>query len=138
MLVRVTRPRSTRQFSGLFCPSRASSQCFSQASGASRSQHRLSSFLLRAASFCQNKKQGLCICFNVLFSIWNLLHLNTASTQLSIKTSHLEPTRASSSIYFNCAMPALKLKSLVFLLLSLKAPQFAILDTCLALIQEKG
>jgi hypothetical protein len=39
--------RSTRQFSGLFfCPSRASSQCFSQASGASRSQHRLSSFLL--------------------------------------------------------------------------------------------
>ena len=31
---------------GYFCPSRASSQCFSQASGASRSQHRLSSFLL--------------------------------------------------------------------------------------------
>ena len=30
----------------IFCPSRASSQCFSQASGASRSQHRLSSFLL--------------------------------------------------------------------------------------------
>ena len=29
---------------GYFCPSRASSQCFSQASGASRSQHRLSSF----------------------------------------------------------------------------------------------
>ena len=29
-----------------FCPSRESSQCFSQASGASRSQHRLSSFLL--------------------------------------------------------------------------------------------
>ena len=28
------------------CPSRASFQCFSQASGASRSQHRLSSFLL--------------------------------------------------------------------------------------------
>ena len=47
MLVRVSRPRSTRQFFGLFfCPSRASSQCFSQASGASRSQHRLSSFLL--------------------------------------------------------------------------------------------
>ena len=47
MLVRVSHPRSTRQFSGLFfCPSRASSQCFSQASGASRSQHRLSSFLL--------------------------------------------------------------------------------------------
>ena len=47
MLVRVSRPRSTRQFSGLFfCPSRASFQCFSQASGASRSQHRLSSFLL--------------------------------------------------------------------------------------------
>ena len=47
MLVRVSRPRSTRQFSGLFfCPTRASSQCFSQASGASRSQHRLSSFLL--------------------------------------------------------------------------------------------
>jgi len=31
---------------GYFCPSRASSQRFSQASGASRSQHRLSSFLL--------------------------------------------------------------------------------------------
>jgi len=31
---------------GYFCPSRALSQCFSQASGASRSQHRLSSFLL--------------------------------------------------------------------------------------------
>jgi len=31
---------------GYFCPSRASSQCFSQAPGASRSQHRLSSFLL--------------------------------------------------------------------------------------------
>jgi len=31
---------------GYFCPSRATSQCFSQASGASRSQHRLSSFLL--------------------------------------------------------------------------------------------
>jgi len=31
---------------GYFCPSRASSQCFSQTSGASRSQHRLSSFLL--------------------------------------------------------------------------------------------
>ena len=47
VLVRVSRPRSTRQFSGLFfCPSRASSQCFSQAPGASRSQHRLSSFLL--------------------------------------------------------------------------------------------
>jgi len=30
----------------IFCPSRASSQCFSQAPGASRSQHRLSSFLL--------------------------------------------------------------------------------------------
>ena len=30
----------------IFCPSRASSQFFSQASGASRSQHRLSSFLL--------------------------------------------------------------------------------------------
>jgi len=30
----------------IFCPSRASSQCFSQASDASRSQHRLSSFLL--------------------------------------------------------------------------------------------
>jgi len=29
----------------IFCPSRASSQCFSQAPGASRSQHRLSSFL---------------------------------------------------------------------------------------------
>jgi len=29
-----------------FCPSRASSQCFSQTPGASRSQHRLSSFLL--------------------------------------------------------------------------------------------
>ena len=29
-----------------FCPSTAPSQCFSQASGASRSQHRLSSFLL--------------------------------------------------------------------------------------------
>jgi len=42
VLVRVSRPRSTRQFSGLFfCPSGASSQCFSQASGASRSQHRL-------------------------------------------------------------------------------------------------
>jgi hypothetical protein len=38
---------STRHFSGLFfCPSRAPSQCFSHASGASRSQHRLSSFLL--------------------------------------------------------------------------------------------
>ena len=38
---------STKQFSGLFfAPSWASSQCFSQASGASRSQHRLSSFLL--------------------------------------------------------------------------------------------
>jgi len=58
VLVRVSRPRSTRHFSGLFflsppprgdwifCPSRASSQCFSQAPGASRSQHRLSSFLL--------------------------------------------------------------------------------------------
>jgi len=46
VLVRVSRPRSTRQFSGLFLPSRASSQCFSQAPGASRSQHRLSSFLL--------------------------------------------------------------------------------------------
>ena len=47
MLVRVSRFRSTRQFSGLFfCPSRASSQYFSQASGASRSHHRLSSFLL--------------------------------------------------------------------------------------------
>jgi hypothetical protein len=45
VLVRVSRPRSTRQFSRL-CPIRASSQCFSQASGASRSQHRLSSFLL--------------------------------------------------------------------------------------------
>ena len=31
---------------GYFSPSRASSQCFSQASGASRSQHRLSSLLL--------------------------------------------------------------------------------------------
>ena len=31
---------------GYFCPSRASFQCFYQASGASRSQHRLSSFLL--------------------------------------------------------------------------------------------
>ena len=31
---------------GYFCPSRASSQRFSQAPGASRSQHRLSSFLL--------------------------------------------------------------------------------------------
>ena len=30
----------------IFCPSRASSPCFSQAPGASRSQHRLSSFLL--------------------------------------------------------------------------------------------
>jgi len=30
----------------IFCPSRASSQSFSQAPGASRSQHRLSSFLL--------------------------------------------------------------------------------------------
>ena len=30
----------------IFCPSRASPQCFSKASGASRSQHRLSSFLL--------------------------------------------------------------------------------------------
>jgi len=29
----------------IFCPSRASSQCFSQASGASQSQHRLSPFL---------------------------------------------------------------------------------------------
>jgi len=31
---------------GYFCPNRASSQCFSQASGASRCQHLLSSFLL--------------------------------------------------------------------------------------------
>ena len=31
---------------GYFCPSRASSQCFSQASGARRSQHCLPSFLL--------------------------------------------------------------------------------------------
>jgi hypothetical protein len=31
---------------GYFCPSRASSQCYSQVSGASRFQHRLSSFLL--------------------------------------------------------------------------------------------
>ena len=47
MLVRVSRPRSTRQFSGLFfCPRRAPSLCLSQASGANRSQHRLSSFLL--------------------------------------------------------------------------------------------
>jgi len=30
----------------IFCPSRVSSQCFSQASGASRFQHRLSSVLL--------------------------------------------------------------------------------------------
>jgi hypothetical protein len=47
VLVRVSRPRSTRQFSGLFfCPRRAPSLCLSQASGANRSQHRLSSFLL--------------------------------------------------------------------------------------------
>ena len=47
VLVRVSRFRSTRQFSELFfCPSRASSQCCSQASGVSRSQHRLSYFLL--------------------------------------------------------------------------------------------
>jgi len=47
VLVRVSRPRSMRQFSGLFfCPSRASPQRFSQVPGASRSQHRLSSFLL--------------------------------------------------------------------------------------------
>ena len=44
VLVRVSRPRSTRHFCGLFfCPSRASSQCFSQAPGASRSQYHLSS-----------------------------------------------------------------------------------------------
>ena len=30
----------------IYCPSRASSQCYSQAPGASRTQHRLSSFLL--------------------------------------------------------------------------------------------
>ena len=40
-------PRSTRGISpGSFCPSRASSQCFSQALGASRSQHRRPSLLL--------------------------------------------------------------------------------------------
>ena len=47
MLIRGSRPRFTRHSSrATFCPSRASSQCFSQAPGASRSQHRLSSFLL--------------------------------------------------------------------------------------------
>ena len=53
VLVRVSRPRSTRQFSGLcFCPSRASSQCFSQAPGASRSQNPMSSFLLSKYGHC--------------------------------------------------------------------------------------
>jgi len=43
----VSRPRNTRHFSGLFfCPSRAPAQCSCLAAGASRSQHRLSSFLL--------------------------------------------------------------------------------------------
>ena len=47
MLVRVSRPGPRGNSLGyFFCPSRASFQCFSQASGASRSQHRLSSFLL--------------------------------------------------------------------------------------------
>ena len=66
MLVRVSRPRSTRHFSGLFLPQKGivsmffsdppeggldlvtskKGAMFSQAPGASRSQHRLSSFLL--------------------------------------------------------------------------------------------
>ena len=47
VLVCVSRPRSTRHFSGLlFCPSRAPSQCFSKVPGASQFRHRLSSFLL--------------------------------------------------------------------------------------------
>jgi len=46
---RVSRPRYTRHFSGLFfCPSRAPAQCSCQTVGASRSQHRLSSFLLHS------------------------------------------------------------------------------------------
>ena len=46
MLVRVSRPRSTRQFSGLFLPQQGIVSMFFSGVGASRSQHHLSSFLL--------------------------------------------------------------------------------------------
>jgi len=53
----VLRPRYTRHFSGLFfCPNGAPAQCSCQEAGASRSQHRLSSFLLHGANYGSRRR----------------------------------------------------------------------------------
>ena len=101
---------------GYFCPSRTSFQCFSQASGASRSQHRLSSFLLT--------KDGSRGC-NAVGS-----HIDNCDTEYTYAAAVI-------SLYFHIhPSPSLELMTLTTVTLQLHLQQ--LISNYLTTIQKRG